>query len=78
MCCLCRGNEAEVGGLIGGQDATSGSRLMSEAVQVQIWKQRMDEIKLRLQEARKLSPMDFEGLKAEYSEIERLVRTFSN
>lgn len=51
---------------------------MSEVVQVQIWEQRLVEIKLQLQDAGKLSPMDFEGLMAEYREIESLVRTFSN
>jgi hypothetical protein len=51
---------------------------MGEAVQIQIWKQRLDEIRRRLQDAGKLSPMDLEGLKAEYRELERLVRTLSS
>jgi len=51
---------------------------MSEAYQIQIWKQRMEEIRLHLQDAGKLPPIDFEGLKAEYREIEHLVRTLSS
>ena len=55
----------------------SRAGMMGETIQVEIWKQRMAEIRLRLQDSAKLSPMDIEGLKAEYRDIESLIRTFS-